>query len=537
MTRDTFRELDTDQAVLNGEPVNLASDLERRTLEGPDRVALIFEDGRRWSYAELDAAAGGVAQALRDAGVRRGERIALYLRNSPELLFALFACWKVGAVPITVSSMYNAAELVDSITKTNPVMLLGDDHDLPATRSAAATSGTPTRLISGLDPDLDALNWSPYAGLASVAVEAEDESGILFTGGTTGKPKAVIQTHGGVRSALERLAQVSKGRPGPYDLAPIEASPNLVALPLFHGGGQHTLLFALHVGRSIALWERFRVATLDAMVRDYRFDNMFLLPTMLYDIVHAEPALDLSSVRTVLIAGQALSIHLRRDFEQRYGIPIVMNYGSTETGHIAGWTAADMRAGLWKPGSAGRVYDGVELEIRDENGRALGPNENGEIAVRASITTGYVGDHVATAELIRDGWVHSGDMGYLDDDGVLFLSGRKRDMIKCGGFQVWPDEIEETLRSHRLVDDVRVLGVPDERLGEIPKAIVVRADDPSVSDEVLADELIALSRERLAHFKAPREVAFVAELPRSEAGKVRRDDLAAEEALAQGSSA
>lgn len=513
--------------------MNLATDLERRTQEGAHRVALIFEDGRQWTYAELDAAAGGLAASLRSAGVGRGDRVALYLRNSPELVFSLYATWKLGAVPITVSSLYNATELNDSVTKAGPVLLLADDHDVPAARTAAARTGTPARLLSGQDPGLPPLDWAPQAGISSVDVAPEDESGILFTGGTTGKPKAVVQTHGGVRQALERLSAVSKGRPGPYPLAPEGVSPNLVALPLFHGGGQHTMLFAVHVGRSIALWERFRVATLEAMMRAHRFDNLFLLPTMLYDIVRTDPPLDLSSVRTVLVAGQALSIHLRRQFEERYGIPIVMNYGSTETGHVAGWTAADMRAGLWKPGSAGRVYAGVDLEIRDDEGRALGPNETGEIVVRSTLTTGYVGDQAATAELITDGWVHSGDIGYLDHDGVLFLSGRKRDMIKCGGFQVWPDEIEETLRSHRLVLDVRVLGVPDERLGEIPKAIVVRAEDPVVSDATLTAELIALSRDRLAHFKAPRAVAFVADLPRSESGKVRRDDLAAAEALGE----
>jgi long-chain acyl-CoA synthetase len=296
-------------------------------------------------------------------------------------------------------------------------------------------------------------------------------------------------------------------------------------LPLFHSGGQHTLLFALHVGRPAVLLERFDVATLGHLLERHRFDNLFLLPTMLYDVVHADPSPDLSSVRSVLVAGQALSIHLRRQFEERFRIPILMNYGSTETGHIAGWTSADMKAGLWKPGSAGRLYDGVELEIRDDDGTALPVGEAGEVCVRFSMTRGYVDDASATEELVRDGWVHSGDIGYVDQDGVLFLVGRKRDMIKCGGFQVWPEEIEEQLRTHPLVRDVRVLGVPHDRLGEIPRAVVVREPGDEPTDDALGDALVELARERLAHFKAPREVVFVEELPRSAAGKVQRHAL------------
>jgi long-chain acyl-CoA synthetase len=149
------------------------------------------------------------------------------------------------------------------------------------------------------------------------------------------------------------------------------------------------------------------------------------------------------------------------------------------------------------------------------------------------MTRGYVDDAEATSALVRDGWVYSGDIGYVDEDGVLFLVGRKRDMIKCGGFQVWPEEIEEELRSHRLVADLRVVGVPDERLGEIPRAEIVRVPDPSVGDDELAAELVALARERLAHFKAPRSVVFVKEIPRSATGKVSRQVDVPEEATAR----
>ena len=279
------------------------------------------------------------------------------------------------------------------------------------------------------------------------------------------------------------------------------------------------MLFAFYVGRPLLLMEKFNAARVVELVERYRIDNLFLMPTMLYDLCALDEPVDLSTVRAVLVAGQALDSQLRRRFEERFGIPIATNYGSTETGHVAGWTRADLVAGRWKPGSAGRVYEGVSLEIRDEEGRALGLEEVGEICVRSDLAKGYLGDREASGELIRNGWVHSGDVGYLDDDGVLFLVGRKRDMIKTGGFQVWPAELEEVLRSHPAVADVAVIGVPDERMGEVPKAYVVAPDIVSAG---MGAELKEYVRDRLAHFKAIRQVEFVPALPRTETGKINR---------------
>ncbi|GAA2733361.1 class I adenylate-forming enzyme family protein [Actinocorallia aurantiaca] len=514
--------------------MNLARDLELRSAEAGGRTALSHEDGRTWTFAELEGEIGAVARALTGLGIGRGDRVAIYTRNGPDIVRLLYGAWKIGAVPVTISGLYNGSELAESLGKTRPRLLVADDHDLAALGAAVAGTDVETRLVDEVPgAGHPALELGAREPLEAVEVAAEDEACILFTGGTTGSPKAVSVTHGGVQESLARLAKASTGRPGPYPLVPETASPNLIALPLFHSGGQHSLLFAFRVGRPVVLWDRFRVETLRELMTRHRFDNLFLLPTMLYDLVHAEEALDLGSVRSVLIAGQALGPHLRRRFEERYGVPIVLNYGSTETGHVAGWTSSDMRAGLWKPGSAGRVYEGVELEIRDEEDRPLPSGEPGEVVVRSSMAKGYVDDAEATSALVRDGWVYSGDIGYVDEDGVLFLVGRKRDLIKCGGFQVWPEEIEEELRSHRLVNDLRVVGVPDERLGEIPRAEIVRAPDPSVDDDRLAAELIALARERLAHFKAPRSVVFVAEIPRSATGKVSRQVNDPEEVAAR----
>lgn len=465
----------------------------------------------------MDRISASVAARFQQRGVDRGARVAIVVPNRPEVVALLFGTWRLGAVPVTISSLYNRAELNKTLRQTSPRLVVITPH-------TPAVDGWETLCLAA-----DSMECWESEGTAArplglpLEMEATDEAVVLFTGGTTGLPKPVITTHGGTIGAVRQLAKVSKGRPGPYKLAHPAVAPNLLALPLFHSGGQQTLLFAFCVGRPLLVMERFEARRMVELVARYRIDNLFLMPTMLYDLCALEEPVDLSTVRVVLVAGQALDPELRRRFEERFEIPIAMNYGSTEMGHVAGWTRADLAAGRWKPGSAGGVYDGVRLQIRDEQGVDLGAEQVGEICVRSDLAKGYLGDGEASRELIRNGWVHSGDVGYLDRDGVLFLVGRKRDMIKTGGFQVWPAELENALRTHPRVADAAVIGVADRRLGEIPKAFVVAA--PGGESEGLDVELMEFVRDCLAHFKAVRQLEFVVGLPRTETGKVDRKAL------------
>lgn len=500
---------------------NLATILENRAADRGATTGLHGEDDSTWTFDRIDLLAGGVAERLAAHGVRAGDRVAFYLTNGPETVCLLFGAWKLGAVPVTISSLYNATELAESVTKTDPVLVLTDTRRPDVVAAFVAHARIPVLSIHEPLEGVEPLGWGHEARVRAPEVAADDEACILFTGGTTGRPKAVSVTHGGTYASLQRLARVSTGSDA-EGTAGADARPNLIALPLFHSGGQHSLLFAYFVGRPAVVWERFGVDRLRGLMLRHRFDNFFFLPTMVFDIAHAEQDLPFEGVKSVLVAGQAISWQVRRAFEERYRVPILVNYGSTESGHIAGWTGKDMKAGLWKPGSAGRVYPGVELEIRGDDGAPVPSGAEGEVVVRSELTRGYVDDEAASAELVRDGWVHTGDVGYVDDDGVLWLSGRKRDMIKCGGFQVWPEEVEDELREHPLVTDVRVLGLPDDRLGEIPVALVVRVEDRDVDDEELKGLLVDHARERLAHFKTPRRIELVAELERSETGKISR---------------
>lgn len=523
---------------------NIAHDLVRRADEAPQRTALWFEDGRSWTYAELRDAAARVAAGLRAAGIAPGRRVGLFLPNGPELVLALYGSWLAGVVPVAVSALYTPEELSGSVAKVDPdltvvagpgpaadrlradgrtIAVLGARGvDGPASHGGGALAAVPSTADDAfvrLDADPD-----PDAPIAPHPVTLDDEGAVLFTGGTTGTAKAVSLTHGGVRKSVSDLALAMKGgRPGPYPI--VDATPNLQLLPLFHSGGQAAFLFAFHVGRSAVLVSRFRVETVVRLVAEHRIDNLFLLPTMVYDLTYADGEVALDSVRSILVAGQALDPIVRRDFERRFEIPILTNYGATELGHVAGWMGKDLREGRWKPGAAGRIYSTAEVEIRGEDGTVLGVGETGEICVRTGITKGYVdqGDDGASMLVDEHGWVSSGDMGHIDEDRVLFLAGRKRDLIKTGGFQIWPAELETTLREHAAVRDVAVVGKSDQRLGEVPQACVVLAD--GVAEEGTADALIAHVRDRLAHFKAVRDVVFLDALPRTDAGKVDRGAL------------
>lgn len=499
--------------------MNLADDLFRRMREAPAREALAFGESR-WTYLELGQAIAGAADVLVENGASSGDRVALILRNRPEGVIALFACWSIGAVPVLVSPLYGPRDLVDALRKTDPVLALVGD-DLAEARVALAKCGISEIQSSAVNRPF------PNAALPEApSLPLGHESAILFTGGTTGTPKAVVATHEGTLATMSKLAAASKGRSGPYAIAPEGVSPNLVLLPLFHSGGQQALLFAYHIGRSVALVERFTPEAASQAVAEHGIDNLFLLPTMLYDLAYSSWDINLSPVRSVLVAGGAVDPETRAAFERRFNIPLLSNYGSTEIGHVAGWTGRDVRDGLWRPGSVGRIYKGVEVEIRGEDGTPVPRGEVGEICVKTGMTTGYAGDEGATDVIHRNGWVLSGDLGRLDEDGVLYLSGRKRELIKCGGFQVFPAEVEDALRTNPIVADVAVVGINDARLGQIPKAYVVSTTAIDGEGETERSALIAHVRDRLAHYKAVREVEFISTLPRTPTGKIDRAALA-----------
>lgn len=491
--------------------MNLAHDMERRAQEDPARIGLFFKD-EALAFSDIDRMSSRLGNYLKSVDLGKGKRLAIFLPSSPRFVAALFGAWKVGAVVVPINNLYKDKELRHGLEQTKADAVITDKDHLERVR--------------GLGMSLEVLCYDDklFAGFSSVCPSFtptdQDIAYMPFTGGTSGEARAAILSHNSQYATLSNLSAISKGRPGPFPIARSKTPPNFISMPLFHMGGLMSLLIAYNVGRSVVLMRKFEAENFIQLLAKHRPDTLALMPTMIQMLVNYPGEADLSSVKSLLSTGQELNPSLKRRFELRFNIPVIQNYGSTEAGHIAGWTVRDINEGRWKPGAVGRVYENVEVSIRDPEGKELPVGETGQIWIKAKGTMeGYAGkDSVKEKVISEDGLVTTSDLGYLDTDNCLFVIGRARDMIKCGGFQVLPGELEETLREHPAVLDVAVVGVPDERLGEMPKAFVVLKDQSQDKDK-LAQELIEFCRSKIAHYKAVRAVSFVHEIPKSEVGK------------------
>jgi long-chain acyl-CoA synthetase len=505
--------------------VNVASAVLDRAVQIPDRVALWYEDGTSYSFRELDGRSTRLAGKLRAQGLGLGDRLCVYMMNSPELVIVLLACLRSGVVYVPAHLMLQAGELRHVVTDAHCKALLaeatGKERVAAAGLAGLAWIGTLSPDVPAGWVDLNAVEAEPFDG--AVDVGPEHEAFVIYTSGTTGLPKGAVQTHGGMTSWLNSQGERARGRPGPYEPMPDTTPPNINAMPLSHGTGLLTLFFAFHMGRPIVLMTRFQIDTYLGLVQRHKVDNLFGAPTMFQMLANHKDAdrYDLSSVKAAMSGGAPLIPAVAQRFEERFGVPIMQTYGQTETGPIASWSPRDIRAGIRKPGSVGRVHEGVRVRIVDEAGDDLPAGETGEIvATSPSVMAGYLGHGAQDTKVtVKDGWVHTGDLGYLDSDGWLFITGRKRELIIVGGFNVYPAELENVLLQHPSVEEVVVVAGPDERLVEVPVAYVVA--DPPVAEK----ELIEFCRDRVAHYKAVRHVFFVDELPKGETRKVLLGEL------------
>ena len=465
------------------------------------------ESGRSLTFGGLWDAAGSLADTLREAGLRPGHRVVVSVPNSLEWVVALYACWRAGATPVLLNHAFPDAEvrtLAESVGVA--VALTERGRDL----------GAIPAVVLRLGEALDLTRVADVEPVAAAADDLDDPACIIFTSGTEGRPKPAVLRHAGLANATRSIATALRGRPGPYPIAR-GGPPSFICLPLSHSGGLTSLLFAFHVGRRILLARKFSPAVIAAAVRDHRLDTLVATPTMLSMLLQ-DPDFAMPGVRMVQSTGAGLAPSLQRRFEERFRVPVIQNYGQTETAHVAGWTKDDLKAGNWRPGSVGKPYPGVSVEIRDDAGAALPVGEVGEITVRsANLMRGYEGSARA------GDWVPTGDLGYLDADGFLFVVDRKREMIICGGFNIYPAELEALILEHPGIAEAVVVGVPDERLGEIPVAYVV----PSTGATVTADEVVAFTRERTAHFRALRGAEVVDALPTTVTEKVHRSRIRA----------
>ncbi len=473
----------------------------------PGRIALEFE-GRRTSYAELEHASSALAAEFLRGGLVHGDRVAVLAGNRPEYVTTFFACALAGLVITPLNWRLATPEVAFQIGHSGARLVLASADRLRQAESALEALSRAHR------PTLRSLEAAPDStGEVEVDVVDEDPLILCYTSGTSGRPKGAMLTHANcfwTNLSIDHLIDVTT-----FDVV-------LQVLPQFHVGGWNVQsLLAWWKGATVVLEPTFDAGRALSLIESRRITTMMGVPaTYLFMAEHASfRETDLSSLRTAIVGGAPMPEALIRTWTER-GIALVQGYGLSE--------AAPNVLGLppeyatTKIGYAGKAYPHVQVALADEHGAFLTGSAIGELVVRGpNVFAGYWRDPDATAAALRNGWLHTGDIAERDGEGFYRIRDRLKDMYISGGENVYPAEVESVLMEHTAVVEAAVIGVPDQRWGEVGLAIVV-AREP-----VDSDELIRWCRERLANFKVPRRIAFVDEMPRSGMNKVLKRELAA----------
>ncbi len=492
----------------------------------PDREAIIF-DNRRIHYAQLQERVNRLANALADLGVGPGDRVAAMQVNCNEHIETYFAAAKLDAMFVPVNFRARADELTFMLNDSGSKALVVGQRYQDMVRSIKP-SLTSTELLIALEAPGEGMLF--YDDLLKKASDEErfptnddeDVTIIMFTAGTTGTPKGVMLTHGSFSSYI--LANVEPVDPEG------QAEKNIVTVPLHHIAGMQAVLSAIYGGRTLVLQRQFDAEEWMALVQKEHVNRAMMVPTMLKQLMD-QPKFgnyDLSSMKVITYGAAPMPVPVIREAIKKFPSTRFINaFGQTETAstitmlppedHMLDEKDPDFEKKLKRLSSIGKPLPDVEVRIVNEDGKDVSSGQVGEIVARGQrLMKGYWNREEATKETLRSGWLYTGDLGYWDDDGYIFLAGRAKDFIKRGGEMVAPEEVEQVLMSHPAVDEAAIIGVPDDYWGERVRAVVVKKAGHNLTPQ----ELIEHCRPRMAGFKRPEDVVFVAELPRNPMGKV-----------------
>ncbi len=500
--------------------------LPKRRQAAPDKVALVYGDGSEMTYRQLADDTDSMSGLLHQHGVRKGDAVAFLGENCPEFLITLFGCAQLGAVFVPVNTRLAPPEIEHVLADSGARVLVHGAEFAGVVTEVAARAGVAHRLQTGEEgvdgePGLRALLRAGSHGHIDAAVELDDPAMIMYTSGTTGKAKGAVLSHGNltwvsIHTVLD--CDLVRGDVA-LMISPLfhAAALGMGALPIILKGATLVLEQGFDAGRALELIERYRVTSLSGVPTTYQLmaDHESWATT------------DISSLTKLTCGGSAVPTRILDAYEAR-GLGFSQGYGMTETSPGATFLVPEMSRE--KQGSVGLPHFFADVRIADTEAGGVVPRGTvGEIEVRGpNVFLGYHGLPEATAaSLTPDGWFRSGDLGYLDEDGYLFISDRLKDMIISGGENIYPAEIEDHLYSLPGVNGAAVIGVPDERWGEVPWAVLtVRGGvDP---DTVSTDAVRAALDGKLARYKLPKRVIVIDEFPRTASGKIRKADLRAQ---------
>jgi long-chain acyl-CoA synthetase len=504
--------------------MNIAQHVEEGSRQAPQRPAILFE-GRSISYAELDLQAARAAAVLRDCGVGCGDRVALLLPNIPNWVVCYLAVQRLGAIAVSVNTHLKAPEIAFILSDSGARVLLTSAalypqaalDELPRVRHVLLAEGERAGV-----PSLDALAAQAEPAGPAREMRPDDPAALVYTSGTTGVPKGALLSHNNVVQNMRAKRRYMGVRPD---------DRLLLFLPLYHCFGQNAVLnAALASGATVVLQRQFEPAQTRRALLEDGVTMFFGVPTTFIMLLGQLSPQDMRGVRYCLSAAAVLPRAVEERWHERFGLVVHQGYGLTESSPFASYNHPER----YRPGSIGVPIDGVEMKIvSPEDGRELPPGQVGEIVIRGhNVMLGYWNRPSDTAAAIRDGWLHTGDMGRVDDEGCFYIEDRLKDMINVGGLKVYPAEVEHVLLRHPAVAEAAVYGAPDPVLGEQVRAqVVLRA-----GYRATPDELGALCRAAVAGFKVPTQIVLVDALPKSPVGKVLkrvlRDGQAARPAAA-----
>ena len=496
------------------EAQNLTTLLHQRVQGNPQKEFLFSEaDGRVFTYAEFEKVVNASAALLASHGVGRADVVSLLMPNSVEYIVSYFACWRLGALAGPVNSLLKEDETAYVINNSEAkAVVVGSEFrerienirgQLPHLKSVI-TFDNATEITKEIEEDSTAAQ-----------VSADDDAIIIYTSGTTGKPKGCLLTHGNLMANARQISQW---------LGFTENDRLLTMMPLFHMNAVSvTTLSALYAGGSTVVSPKFSASRFWQIISEYQITSFGSVATMLSMLLHTYPdgvpaGLDTSRLRFAMCGSAPVPAEVMQRFEETFNCLVIEGYGLSESTCRSTFNPPDKRR---RPGSCGLPI-GNEMKVVDEEDRDVPDGELGEIVLRGeNILKGYYKNDPATSEAFRNGWFHTGDIGYRDADGFFFIVDRKSDMIIRGGENIYPREIDEVLYQHPDVAAAATIGVPDPLYGEEVAAFVVL----KVGREGNEEELLAHCRTRLADFKCPKSIRFVADIPKGPTGKLLKREL------------
>lgn len=496
--------------------MSLAAMIADQSEHFESKVAIYYQD-RKISYQELNLTANRIANSFLGCGLQKGENVGILLPNRPEFVQAFFGVVKAGAVAVLINTSLKSDELEYILQHSDATRLITTEVLYERIRDVKGNLESLAEVyIAGDDPPKEEGVFS-FSELLygsdeepKIEIGSSDPAGIIYTSGVTGRPKGAVLTNGNYFSNIQKIVQGTGIN---------HRSRMMCILPLFHVMGlTFNLLAPIWAGGSVVLTRGFSAREFLPALHKYKVTGFTAVPTV-FAILNELPDRDkyeLSSLVLCISGAAPLDVETVKKFEALYGATIVEGYGLTEATCAVCVNPVDGRR---KVGSIGLPLPGIEVQVVDEENYETDENEIGQIIIRGDVVmSGYYNDEEATEKAIRDGWLHTGDLGFVDEDGYFFITGRKKEMIIRGGENVYPREIENVLEDDERIMDVAVIGVPDPIWGEQVLAYVTKAPGVKLTEQ----DVINIAKSKLADYKCPGKVHFIDELPKSVTGKIRK---------------